>query len=219
MNLLYYLQFYFSSIFSFIIAGGYTTYIDFSSKALRNKIQHNDRNDILNTYHKVIPLVFFNLFITFLFLSFIFVNFIEYVNCPYYPNRFSIYKLLFYKFFVDIPFYLAHKLFHTKYLYRFHKVHHQIKAPIGISALYLHPVDLIFGNIIPIFVPFILLKPDFITIHLFNFLTIFNTIYESHGGFENLSEFHDIHHKLSRYNFGTDVFMDRLFKTRRELKQ
>ena len=115
--------------------------------------------------------------------------------------------------------YLAHKLFHTKYFYKFHKVHHQIKAPIGISAIYLHPIDLIFGNIIPIFVPFILLKPDFITIHLFNFFTIFNTIYESHGGFENLSEFHDIHHKLSRYNFGTDVFMDRLFKTRRELKQ
>jgi|TARA_Y100000389_G_C17451788_1_gene515384 sterol desaturase/sphingolipid hydroxylase (fatty acid hydroxylase superfamily) len=219
MNLLYYLQFYINSLISFLIIGTYTAYIDFSDKALENRIQHNDIIKIKNIYKKVIPLVSFNLFINTLFLSYFFIKFIEYSNCSYYPDIYSIPKFFFYRYFVDVPFYLAHKLFHTRFLYKYHKVHHEIKEPIGISAFYLHPIDFIFANILPIHFLFVLLKPDFITLHLWNIITIFNTIYESHGGFSNLSEFHDIHHKLSRYNFGTNVFMDKLFKTKRELTQ
>jgi sterol desaturase/sphingolipid hydroxylase (fatty acid hydroxylase superfamily) len=216
MNLLYYFQFYINSIISFIIASGYTTYIDFSSKGLSNRVQHNDIKKIKDIYNDVLPLVIFNLFISNLCLSYLFLKIIEYNNCSYYPDIYSIPKFIFFRYFVDVPFYVSHKLFHTKLLYRYHKVHHQIKAPIGISALYLHPIDLIFGNIIPIFIPFILIKPDFITLHLWTFLIVFNTIYESHGGFSDLSEFHDTHHKLSRYNFGTNFIMDKLFKTEKK---
>ena len=217
MNLLYYLQFYFNSIFSFIMIGSYTAYLDLTNKSLENRIQNNDHKKMITTYKKIVPLVSFNLFISLFCLSYFFIKYIEYFNCMYYPDLYSIPKFIFFRYFVDVPFYFAHKLFHTRYLYKYHKIHHIIKAPVGISAFYMHPIDFIFGNIIPIFVPFIFLRLDYLTIHLWIILTIFNTVYESHGGFTNLSEFHDIHHKQSRYNFGTNVFMDNLFKTKKEL--
>ena len=219
MNILYFLQYYFNSIISFSIIGLYTAYIDFSDKALDNRIQHNDKNKIISIYKKVLPLVLYNLFIISFYLSLFIIYFMEYMECPYYPNRYSLVKFFFFRYIVDLPFYLAHRLFHSKYFYKYHSIHHQVKAPIGISAYYIHPFDFIFGNILPIFIPFILLQPDYITLHIWTFSTIFNTVYDSHGGFSNLSEFHDLHHKYSRCNFGTNVFMDKYFKTKKELTQ
>lgn len=217
MNYLYYLQFYFNGIISFLLGAMYTMYIDFSNTALENRTQHIDQNKIINTYKKVTKLVLFNVLVTNLFISFVLFNLIEYLNCSYYFNIYSFPKLFIYKYLVDIPFYMFHKLFHNKYLYKYHKVHHEIKAPIGISAFYQHPIDYIFGNSLPIYIPFILMTPDFISIHIWTFFTIFATMYESHGGFSNLSEFHDLHHKLFKYNFGTNEFMDKLFKTKKVL--
>jgi len=215
MNTLYYLQFYFTTIFSFLIVGYYTTSIDFSKKSLDNRIQHDNTQKLINIYWKIIPLVLFNLFITSLVFNLIIFKLLHYNNNPYYPIRlsYSLFKLSFYKYFVDIPFYISHRLFHTKYLYKYHKKHHEIKAPVGISALYSHPIDYIFGNLVPIFIPLIFLNIDFVSLHIWTFFTIFATIYESHGGFENLSEFHDFHHKYFKYNFGTNVFMDKILDT------
>ena len=215
MNILYYLQFYLNTIFSFFIFGYYTIYIDFSKKSLENRIQHDNKKKILNIYWKIIPLVLFNLFITTFIFSIMTFSLLHYNNNPYYPTKlsYSLFKLFIYKYVVDIPFYIGHRLFHTKYLYKYHKKHHEIKAPIGISALYSHPIDYIFGNLIPVFVPLILFNADFVSLHIWTFFTIFTTIYESHGGFSNLSEFHDFHHKYFRFNFGTNFFMDKLLNT------
>ena len=48
----------------------------------------------------------------------------------------------------DTWFYWAHRLFHTKWLYkRFHKQHHRFTTPVGISAVYAHPVEDLFVNL------------------------------------------------------------------------
>jgi len=215
MNILYYLQFYFTTICGFFISGCYTTYIDLSEKCLDNRIQHDNKQNLINIYWKIIPLVLFNLFITTLIFNLVIFQLLHYNNNPYYPTRYSysLFKLLVYKYFVDIPFYICHRIFHTKYLYKYHKKHHEIKAPVGISALYSHPIDYIFGNLVPVSVPLILFNIDFISLHVWTFLTIFSTVYDSHGGFVNLSEFHDFHHKYFKFNFGTNFFMDKILNT------
>jgi sterol desaturase/sphingolipid hydroxylase (fatty acid hydroxylase superfamily) len=49
----------------------------------------------------------------------------------------------------ETSFYFSHRLFHVvPFLYQsVHKTHHQFKAPIAISAMYAHPVEVVFSNI------------------------------------------------------------------------
>ena len=175
------LGFYFNFILSFLIFGGLCTCKDFLNKEKFNivKIQDKSSDDIYKTYKKILPLVFFNLFISSLPLSLLFYNLIDSKNLV--NTNFSFYKFLFdiilYRFLIDLFFYICHRTFHSKYFYKYHKVHHEIKAPIGISALYLHPVDFLFGNIIPIFLPCFILQSHIYTIHFLLILTIFNLLF------------------------------------------
>ena len=123
------------------------------------------------------------------------------------------------RYLTDFFFYSIHRLMHTKYFYKFHKIHHEIKAPIGITAFYMHPIDYIFGNLLPIYLPTLIVQADLITMHIWIILSVGNSVIVSHGGFLDKSEFHDDHHKYFKYNYGTEMFMDDLFKTKKELTQ
>ena len=58
----------------------------------------------------------------------------------------------------DIGFSIAHRILHSKFLYKHvHKVHHTYSQTIGIAGGYAHPVEFIFGNMIPAIIPVILL--------------------------------------------------------------
>lgn len=220
-NLIYSLQFYFTLCFSAIFFGLYTTLYDFSRNALHNRVQHSDIKEIYNTYYKIIPTVSFNVLISnFLFILSTF-NITEYYS--YSPEKYYLLlillKIYIMRYLTDFFFYSIHRLMHTKYFYKFHKIHHEIKAPIGITAFYMHPIDYIFGNLLPIYLPTLIVQADFITIHVWIILSIGNSVIVSHGGFINKSEFHDDHHKYFKYNYGTEIFMDKLFKTKKELTQ
>ena len=57
-------------------------------------------------------------------------------------------KLFMWHVLFDTWFYWAHRLFHTKWLYkRFHKQHHRFTTPVGIAASYAHPVEDLVVNI------------------------------------------------------------------------
>jgi sterol desaturase/sphingolipid hydroxylase (fatty acid hydroxylase superfamily) len=80
------------------------------------------------------------------------------------------------------------------------------------------PVEFYWAIVIPIFGPLVLLGADIYHTHLWITFAVFNGICVAHSNTKNLSEFHDYHHNTKNYfkcNFGIDIFMDRLFGTRR----
>lgn len=204
---------YFSSILSFILTGFYCFYKDMYASEERyskNKIQKSDKSETLKTYKKCLPLVISNLFIV--------IPIICYFLYPLSPNKLyehsDIYKLPINIILIDILFYITHRIMHYGILYRkFHKKHHEINKPVSISALYLHPVDLIFSNFFPVVLPPYILNQGVIAYSFWLIFSLFNTVYISHQGIKNLSEFHDYHHQKSKYNYGSELFMDKLFGT------
>ena len=129
--------------------------------------------------------------------------------------KFTLYGVLTY-FTTDIVFYHAHRLMHTKYLYNYHKIHHEFKNPISISALYMHPLDLYISNLSPIAIASLLLNLDIFSNQLNIIIQVSYTVLISHNGFKEVSIHHNIHHTLFKYNFGltgNKTCMDTLYDT------
>ena len=117
----------------------------------------------------------------------------------------------------DIVFYTTHYLMHTKYFYKYHKIHHEIIHPVSISALYAHPVDFYITNLTPISMSLLILNCDMFTWQILIAIQIAFSMLISHGGYKNVSENHTTHHIKMIYNYGFQGFrinMDYLLGTR-----
>lgn len=110
-------------------------------------------------------------------------------------------------------FYFCHRLFHSGFLYRFHKRHHEFHMPVPLSVRHVHLVDF-FLAIAMVYVPCAL----FSDIHILTFLLI-NVIGMVHGFYEHCGfdlpvpvfQFipfgshvvaHDHHHRFGDGNYG-----------------
>ncbi len=52
----------------------------------------------------------------------------------------------------EIAFYYIHRLLHYSRIYKYiHKKHHEWQTPIAITAIYCHPIEHAFGNLLPAF--------------------------------------------------------------------
>jgi sterol desaturase/sphingolipid hydroxylase (fatty acid hydroxylase superfamily) len=117
----------------------------------------------------------------------------------------------------EIGFYYSHRLFHWPPLYkRVHKKHHEWTAPIGIVALYAHPLEHFLSNMIPVGLGPFLAGSHIATMWLWYSVATVVTII-SHCGYHfpllPSSEFHDFHHLKFNYNYGVFGFLDRLHGT------
>lgn len=108
----------------------------------------------------------------------------------------------------DITFALVHRALHTPFLYKhIHKVHHTYTSTIALAGLYSHPIEHIFGNLVPLTIPaFILGKQLHFVTYVFILCRrlIASTI--AHSGynfpsepsemfpFKAYSAYHDFHH-------------------------
>jgi methylsterol monooxygenase len=171
-------------------------------------------DDIMALYRKCIPTVLINASVFTWLPIYIMGSF-----CNLLGFEFSVLKMMFDMvaslFMADVLFYTTHKILHMKPFYQlFHKKHHELTAPIGVSALYMTVTDMYFANILPLYLPLIIVSAHPYTVILWMVLVNINTVIISHGGVKVLSDFHDNHHKYFNMNFGMNLIMDYIFDYR-----
>lgn len=191
--------------------------IFFYERIKKYKLIDRGYNTIIKQYKNNLPLVLYNIFIT----NFIFIYFITFFLKiePLYEYNImkSILDLIIMPFISEIFFWSFHYILHHRLLYsRFHKLHHMNKYTISIDFYYSHPVDVIFGNLLPLSLPLIILGSHLYTIKVWTIFTLFNAIISAHSGFNLGSNSHDIHHEKFIYNYGLNIFMDKLLGTYRK---
>lgn len=149
------------------------------------------------------------------------------------PNVFEVsWQLLFYYFVDDFLFYWSHRLLHWSVLYsKIHKIHHEHKVTVSIAAEYAHPIEFVFGNILPTNAAGLILgkRSHLLTSGIYLLIKIFSTTNNHSGyqfpftpnevftrifGFFTKSEFHSYHHLKFTGNYaGGFIFWDYLFNT------
>lgn len=177
------------------------------------KIQETTPQEIQNTYTLAFPTVMFNTLIATI-PSTILGGYYDTLPHDPYSIPLSLIHLLFIYIMVDPCLYITHRILHIPPIYKmFHKKHHKITKPVGFSSLYSTVFEVYFNNIIPIFLPLYFIYAHPITVKIWLIMAVVNTNIVAHSGFEKMGDYHDKHHEHFNYNYGTDVFMDKLMGT------
>jgi methylsterol monooxygenase len=98
----------------------------------------------------------------------------------------------------EIGFTIAHRLFHTRLLYRFHKIHHSFTSPVAATALYAHPLEHVLANVGPVFLGPCLMNSHITVMLMWVSLAIISTTLKHSGyyiPFNQSPGFHDAHHE------------------------
>lgn len=122
--------------------------------------------------------------------------------------------------FVEVAFYYTHRFLHWGPIYgHVHKMHHRFKAPIALSALYAHPIELVFGNALSTLAPPFLFGTNIYLYFIMIVTGIISTM-SDHSGFclpwasgSIQPDFHDWHHETFQENFGLLGIMDKFHNT------
>ena len=115
----------------------------------------------------------------------------------------------------DFTFYFTHRFLHWGPIYkRIHKIHHSYKTTVGITAEYCHPVEFVFGNMLPSAIGPALLGPKAHIVTVFAWYVIrFGETLDGHCGYEfswspfrliplsGSAEYHDFHHSANVGNY------------------
>lgn len=115
----------------------------------------------------------------------------------------------------DFLFYFVHYALHSKYLYKYHKVHHEWTAPVAAAAHYNHFLEFIIIDIIVPMISIIITGANIVTMMMWIGLgTIIVTATHS-GYWLLLAQKHDNHHKYYDCDYGF-VVTDYIFGTNRK---
>lgn len=116
----------------------------------------------------------------------------------------------------NLLFYWCHRFLHLHFMFYYvHSIHHEFIEPIGVSALYAHPIEHLLANTLSFILPFLFLGSNYyVMIYLLAFSSIIPVFYHS----RSLSFFNDhlVHHQLFKYNYGFGRYLDKLFGTYRD---
>lgn len=231
MNILYDSFIIYSTLVVSYLTGSFIGYyLDYNQILTKYKIKNRTKEEYHELYKNLAPRVLKNVCI----YSYPYIYGMLYINNKininsheYYDFEYKIFHILnllkfSYYYFIsiiitDIVFYTGHYLLHSKYLYKYHKIHHEIINPISISALYVHPLDLYISNLTPISCSLLILNYNIFTLQILIVIQILFTTLIGHGGYRKLSEDHYIHHAKFIYNYGICSYklnMDHLMNTK-----
>lgn len=196
---------YYIFVSSFLLFSGYAFYKDI----------HNfeDTTIILEKYEKAIRLSLFNIILV---SYLVFYCFEHYIYTPVYRDLNileSIEHIIISNIVGQVLFYSSHRLFHNvPQLQQLHKVHHEYRMPIGIQAAYSHPIDFVFGNMVPLTIVPYILEMNAYLLPFIIILGIYKTVFVDHSDYSDDSKHHINHHKYYNCNYG-DKWIDQLLNT------
>src|SRR5262249_11761822 len=122
---------------------------------IRNlKTSAKHRSDILVVYKQSLPLTAFNIFVT---APTAVVLLRPLIHPLDHFTYIGLWRLPVLYVMTDACFYISHRVLHTRRFFRLHRIHHRFPAPVGLAALYAHPLEVVFGNILSVILPPIVL--------------------------------------------------------------
>ncbi|KAF4523703.1 hypothetical protein B566_EDAN011567 [Ephemera danica] len=106
----------------------------------------------------------------------------------------------------EAVFYYSHRLLHHPRIYkRIHKIHHEWTSPIALGAIYCHPIEHVFSNLLPQIVGLSLMRSHVLTSWLWFTYVLILTL-SDHSGYHlpffPSPEYHDYHHLMFNGNYG-----------------
>ncbi|XP_072040674.1 fatty acid hydroxylase domain-containing protein 2-like [Amphiura filiformis] len=170
---------------------------------------------------RCLKMVVFNQIVVNFLVGYIIFHIMMWRGCDYGPElptvQWVLLELVIFLLFEEIGFYYSHRLFHHPRLYKhIHKRHHEWTAPIGITAIYAHPIEYIVANIIPAQIGPMLMGSHIATIWMWYVMVVSSAVVAHcgyHLPFLPSPEAHDFHHLKFTNNYGTLGILDRLHGT------
>ena len=113
----------------------------------------------------------------------------------------------------DIWFYISHILLHTRFIYKYHKEHHENIIPKFLDTYHGHPFESLFQGIGFLF-PFIIYSYSLTNLlTILTFLNIRGMLRHDERVVLLIGNHHLLHHKYHNYNFG-EYWIDTICGTR-----
>ncbi|KAL5012160.1 hypothetical protein ScPMuIL_010711 [Solemya velum] len=128
-----------------------------------------------------------------------------------------VFELIIFSLVHEIWFYYSHRCLHQPLIYEYiHRYHHEWTSPIGITALYAHPLEHLVSNMMPSALGPLLMGSHLATGWMWFALALVSTTI-AHCGYHfpllPSPEAHDFHHLKINQNYGALGVLDRLHGT------